>query len=285
MREKISYFQNKYFLDDEVFVLQQRMTCPIESHCHDFLELVYMYRGKCVHTVGEIEYPVSHGDMLVINYNQQHAVAGDNSVEFINILIKPEFVSANLDQPDNAFSLLSLAEFEDFRRIVNENNCAISFHGEERTALETLIFSLRKELQTHAPGWQLAVRSELNLLLMTVFRKMSLVVTPAAGRISEELLDYIHRHCDEKLTLCRLARQNHYNPSYFSRLFRQYTHMTFTEYLRTARMEKAGHLLACTDTRISDICLQVGYSDKTRFYRDFRNAFGMSPLAWRKSKK
>lgn len=285
MQEKIVYHQKKYFLNDEVFVLQQRMYQSIETHCHDFLELVYMYRGKCVHTVDGVKYPVSHGDMLVINYNQMHAVTGDNSVEFINILIKPEFISANLDQPDNAFSLLSLKEFEDFRRIVNENACAISFSGEEREALETLIFSLDRELREHAPGWQLAVRSELNLLLLAVFRKMSLVVEPAMGRLSGELLEYIRQHCDEKLMLWQLARKNHYNPSYFSRLFRQYTHMSFTEYLRMVRMEKASELLLYSDARVSDICLRVGYSDKTRFYKDFRNAFGMSPLDYRKSKK
>lgn len=284
VQKKITYHQNKYFMSEEVFVLPQRMHQPIEEHCHDFLELVYMYRGKCVHTIDDGEYPVSHGDMLMINYNQRHAVKGDSSVEFINILIKPEFISSNLDRPDNAFSLLSLKEFEEFRRIVNEKNCVISFSGGERSNLEALILSLRKELSDRSPGWQLAVRSQLNLLLITVFRKMSLVREPV-GQLSETLLAYIRQHCEEKLTLKELAIQNNYNPSYFSRLFRQYTHMCFTDYLRTVRLEEAKRLLQFSDTKINDIYPKVGYSDKTRFFKDFRRFVGMSPLEYRKSKK
>jgi len=283
VHEKITYSQNKYFMTEEVFVLPQRMHQPIETHCHDFLELVYMYRGKCVHTVDGVEYPVSHGDMLIINYNQNHAVNGDSSVEFINILMKPEFISSSLDQPDNAFSLLSLAEFEDLRRIVNKNNCVISFSGGERSVLETLILSLHKELSDRSPGWQLAVRSQLNLLLITVFRKMALV-KELTGQLSEALLAYVRQHCDEKLTLQALALQNHYNPSYFSRLFRQYTRMSFTDYLRTVRIEKAQHLIQQTDAKINDIYPMVGYSDKTRFFKDFHQLVGMTPLAYRKSK-
>lgn len=283
MQKKITYHQNKYFMSEEVFVLPQRMHQPIEEHCHDFLELVYMYRGKCVHTVDDGEYPVSHGDMLVINYNQRHSVKGDSSVEFINILIKPEFISSSLSQPDNAFSLLSLKEFAEFRKIVNEENCAISFSCSERSSLEMLILSLHKELTDRSPGWQLAVRSQLNLLLITVFRKMSLV-KETTGQLSETLLAYIRQHCEEKMTLKELAIRNSYNPSYFSRLFRQYTHMSFTEYLRTVRMEKATQLLQFSSIKINDIYPRVGYSDKTRFYKDFRQHTGMSPLEYRKSK-
>lgn len=269
---------------DTLSVFPQRMHQPIEEHCHDFLELVYMYRGKCVHTIDDMEHPVSHGDLLIINYHQRHAVKGDSSVEFINILIKPEFISSSLDQPDNAFSLLSLAEFEEFRKIVNQNNCVISFSGSERSNLETLILSLHEELSNHSPGWQLAVRSQLNLLLITVFRKMSLV-KESAGQLSDTLLAYIKEHCEEKLTLKELALQNNYNPSYFSRLFQQYTHMSFTDYLRLVRIEKAKDLLQFSDKKINDIYPKVGYSDKTRFFKDFRRHTGMSPLEYRKSKK
>lgn len=281
--EDIRYVNRKWFMNNQVYVIQQGMHMPIEEHYHDFVEIVYMFRGKCVHMINDVEYPVAHGDLLVINYDQKHAAAWNSGAEFFNILMKPEFISANLDQPENAFSLLRLNEFEDFRRVVNEKNCRISFAGEERNALENLIFSLKRELDRKDAGWYLAVKSQLNLLLITLFRKMALPMDSEKQGISSEMLDYIRSHCAEKLSLSMLAERYNYNVSYFSRLFRQYTNMTMTQYIKNARIEKACYLLKQTDERISDIYMMAGYSDKTRFFRDFKEMKGVSPLEYRKN--
>lgn len=282
----ILHVENKYFMTNAVEIQKQRLNCPQESHYHDFVEIIYMIRGKCTHTINDVEYPVSHGDMLIVNYNQMHSISGNPSAEYINILMKPEFISNNLTQPENAFSLLDLAEFEDFSKIVDESNCVISFSGEARSALETLIFSMKREIKEQAPGWELALRSSLNMLLITIFRKMALPMRHVgSGGINDELLGYIRAHCHEKLTLKKLAEYSYYNPAYFSRLFKQYTDMTLTEYLKTVRIEKACQLLIHTDARIADIFLEVGYSDKTKFFRDFKSIMEVSPLEYRKSKK
>lgn len=281
----ISYHENKYFMSDTIDINQQYLDCPSERHYHDFVEIVYMMRGKCTHTINDVEYPVSHGDMLIINYNQVHSISGGPSAEYVNILMKPEFISSQLTQPENAFSLLNLAEFEEFRKIIDESNCVISFAGEERTRLEALINDIKREKLEMAPGWQLALRSSMNMLLILLFRKMSLPMRGGKGSIDDGLLSYIRTHCNEKLSLKKLSADYHYNPTYFSRLFKQYTNMTLTEYIRAARIEKACGMLADTEMRINDIYSEVGYSDKTKFFSDFKALHGMSPLEYRKSKK
>ena len=281
----ISYYENKYFITGMVEIRQQCLGKTVEKHCHDFVEIIYMLHGKCTHTINDAEYPVSHGDMLIVNYDQMHSILGNPEAEFINILMKPEYISSNLTQPENAFSLLDLAEFGDFSRIVDESNCVISFTGEARAALETLIFSMQKEVEEQPPGWQLALRSGMNMLLITIFRKMALPMRMAEGRIDNELLSYIRAHCNERMTLKKLSENYFYHPAYFSRLFKQYTNMTLTEFIKNARIEKACYLLEHTDKKINDIYPEVGYSDKTKFFHDFRTAMEMSPLDYRKSKK
>ena len=274
-----------YTMDSDITVFKTKLGGYVEPHTHRFAELVYILNGKCTHIIDGKEYPVSRGNLLFINYNKTHSIAYNAECEYFNILIKPEFISENLSEPENAFALLKLSAFEDFQKIVNENNCVISFSGSERTKAERIIFDLEAELETKNPGYRMALKSGLNLLLIMIFRKMALPLEPSFAGISNELLEYIRVHCGEKLTLENLAGQCFYSPSYFSRVFRLYTGMTLTEYLKTVRVDAACRLLETTDMKITDIFVEVGYADKTRFFKDFRQLKGVSPKEYKISKK
>jgi len=277
---------NKYFMPDAVSVMIVRNSDGIDEplHTHDFIEIVYMLKGECVHTIDGKNYPVSHGDMLIINYNQTHSISGNSSVKYINILIKPEYISKGLANSENAFSLLNLSEFEDFAEILDKSKNKIRFSYEERARVEDIITSLVQEMKGKAPGHELYVRSQFNILLLTVFRKMCLNLSVDFRGISEELLSYIRVHCSSKLTSSQVAKMCSYNSAYFSRAFRDFAGVTFTQYIKSCRIERAKQLIDTTDMRVADIAYEVGYANKTKFYSDFRSVCGMSPLGYRKRK-
>lgn len=259
-------------------------TVSFPEHYHNFVEFVYMLRGKCVHVIDKEMYPVKRGDMVIINYNQSHSILGSTDAEYVNILMKPEYISRALKNQENAFALLNLSEFETFREILNKEKKCVSFSADERDRIERIIYLLEKELEDNAHGGELAVRSALNLLIITVFRKMSLVFDDGFLGMSEELLEYIKQHATEKITLEDVAKKCAYNPSYFSRIFKEYTGQTFSDYLNRIRVEKAVLLLNDTKLKIEDICYTAGFSDKTRFYRCFRKIMGTSPYQYRNNK-
>ena len=279
----VTLHDRKYYLSDTVSIAKLSLQKPTPPHLHDFIEIVYMLRGKCTHTIDGVAHLVSRGHMLIVNYNQTHSISGDPDAEFFNIYLKPAFIDSSLTQEENAFSLLRLSKFEDFRQIVNERNAVFSFAGEERSAIESLIAALHDELRDKPAGWQLAVESGFNMLLIHIFRKMSLPLFPAEKSISGELLTYIKRHCHEPLTLKALSARYFYNPSYFSRLFKQYTGQTLTAYIKSARMEQAAELLRETEHTVTDIYQAVGYHDKTKFFRDFKQTYGISPMTYRRA--
>ena len=102
--------------------------------------------------------------------------------------------------------------------------------------------------------------------------------------IYNETLRYIKEHCTEKLSIEMFSKKGHYNPSYFSRAFKKYTGVTFTEYLKQARINLACELLLNTNTKIDDIYTEVGYSDKTKFFKHFKEYTHTTPLKYRKGK-
>ena len=251
------------------------------EHYHDFVEITYILSGKCTHVVDGRAFHMKHGDMLLINYKSSHAILGDSAVDYVNVYIKPEYVDASLTDSDNAFALLNLTQFGEFKETVDTNCCKVSFAGGERDTVENILKLMRSDSQGRAPGSFLALRSELNLLLINFFRKAAFPINDFFDSVSDDLLFYIRSNLSQNLTLSDIAERCSYNKAYFSRLFKAHTGMTFTDFLKAERMEKAKSLLLTTSDSVERIVSSVGYSDKTRFYKDFRRATGLTPQKYR----
>ena len=101
-----------------------KITCSSEQtdpeHTHDFFEMVYILKGSSVHFVDGNAYKLKHGDMLVINYNSRHSHTAESGLQYVHFLLKPQYINQNLANCENAFELLKLSEFEQFRKILDE---------------------------------------------------------------------------------------------------------------------------------------------------------------------
>ncbi|GMK41393.1 hypothetical protein PCCS19_44490 [Paenibacillus sp. CCS19] len=95
------------------------------------------------------------------------------------------------------------------------------------------------------------------------------------------LLDYIHTHFTESLTLTEVAKVFHFNPSYLSTFFASHNPEGFNEYLNKIRVEKASELLRDGEASISEISGMVGYSDHSYFTKVFKKRTGLSPSQYR----
>ena len=278
----LTLHNSKYYTDKKFFVIKHKVSgkATEDYHTHDFIELNYSIKGVCNHKIDNKEYMSKKGDLLFINYNQKHYFTADN-IEYINILIKPDFISESLSGTENAFSLLTLNDFSEFSASINENNCFIHFDDEEQKTVDTLISIMLKEQESYISGQPLILHSTLNILLTMIFRKMAL---PIADRfkIDQSLLTYIKDNCASPLKMEAIAEKCFFNPSYFSRSFKRITGYSFREYLQKCRIEKACTLLSETDLKIEDVISQSGFSDRTKFFKVFIEQKGVTPLKWRK---
>ena len=274
---------DKFYMDG-AFYARRHFCDRSHEHTHDFVEIVYVIKGKCTHTVNGKQYPLSKGDMLLMNYHCTHSFESAAGFEYADVLIKPEFVSESLGGSETAFSLLTVKDFEEFADTVSAENCKVSFSGEERQLVERIIAMMCDELPTANQGADLLARSGLNILLTMLFRKMSLPMHRDEG-ISDGLLGYIKENCAGRITLEELAGRCFYHPAYFSRIFKSYTGMPLTEYLTECRMERARDLLVKTELPVENIIGECGYSNRTKFFGDFSRLVGCTPLQYRKSKK
>ena len=70
-------------------------------------------------------------------------------------------------------------------------------------------------------------------------------------------------------------------PSHLSKLFRQKTGKTFTDYITQERIDTAKDLLRHTNRKVHEISVQLGYGSARHFSKIFRNSTGMLPKEYR----
>jgi YesN/AraC family two-component response regulator len=92
---------------------------------------------------------------------------------------------------------------------------------------------------------------------------------------------YIWDHLHEEISLNKLANVVYLHPAYLSRIFKQTTQITITEYLIHARIEKAKQLLTNPALKIQDISLAVGIESPVYFGRLFKKETGFTPQEYR----
>jgi YesN/AraC family two-component response regulator len=98
-----------------------------------------------------------------------------------------------------------------------------------------------------------------------------------------ELKDLLQDRIDENITLKQLSENVNINPAYLSREFAKYfDNMSFGDYIRKARIEKAIEYLNNTTYSLTKIAYLTGFSDQSHFTRVFKKHTGSNPSAFRK---
>ena len=84
------------------------------------------------------------------------------------------------------------------------------------------------------------------------------------------------------VTLSTVAKRFHYSNEYTSRLIKDLMGMTYTEVVRTVRIERSQDFLANTTMTVANIAEAIGYDTTEHYIRQFKKHTGMTPSAYRK---
>jgi AraC family transcriptional regulator len=84
-------------------------------------------------------------------------------------------------------------------------------------------------------------------------------------------------------SLDEVARLTGVHPAHLSREFRRHFESTPGEYVRKIRIEQAKAKLTASELSLTEIALDVGFSDQAHFSRMFKRYTGSTPLEYRRS--
>src|SRR5213083_3033937 len=103
------------------------------------------------------------------------------------------------------------------------------------------------------------------------------VTLAAQTQAVERVIQTMHTHLHEVLTLEDLASVACLSPSHFHRVFRRLIGIPPGEFLSALRFQAARRLLVTTSLSVTDICFEVGYTSTGSFTTRFTQLVGLSP--------
>ena len=267
--------------DGRIGLHRAKTNVTISEHTHDYIEIVYVTSGTATEYVDGIRYNVRRGDIIFMTPNSIHSFIPGAKFEHIEIFFSPRLIGEAVITSAQALSMLALSSFDNLRN--NKSFGLIRFDESEVEEVESLLAVMEREFEEKREGYEAYMCNCLNMLLIKMLRNVS--SDNRGGDIWEALMKYIEENYEKKLTLAALASKCFYNPSYFSRMFKQKYGASLTVYLKNKRIEQAKKLLLDDDMTIEEIAGAVGFSDRSAFYVAFEDDTGMTPLQYRKNKK
>lgn len=267
-------------------------------HAHDFIEIAYVVSGKGLHYVGananENVYEVSKGDLFIINYNIPHEFRSykaetEPKLWVYNCIFRPEFLDYRLV---NCKDFQNITQHFLFRSIFPEEvpfgNC-LKLQGKESRETEEIYEKMYREFSLKEHGYIEILRAYVIQLLITIFRlyKKKNVLSDKLESHRQEIINKVIRYMKDNYTqelkLEDLSTIAFLSPNYFSKLFKECTSMTVSEYMQRIRIDQASRLLKTTENKIIDIAYQVGYKDIKHFNLIFKRINGKTPSEYRKT--
>ena len=104
-----------------------------------------------------------------------------------------------------------------------------------------------------------------------------------AGWQEKKVAHYIEEHLAEDITLPTMAEVAGLSPYHFARTFKQSFGLPPHRYLTDRRIEKAKSLLTKPSMSVTQIGLNLGFSEISSFTTAFRKHTGLSPTEYRRS--
>lgn len=263
------FYQNRaerllfYFSENNTFA----------THLHRQVELLVVLEGNLNFTVNHTTYPLSQGEGAIVFPNQLHSLETKGQSRILLCIFDVDFCHSYRKYFQNTLPAKNTFDIS-----------RLSLHS--NTAVNGLV-QLTKSFQKGDPipeNILALAEGYLTLFLAELFTKMNLEPKTISNdlELEQQLLIYLDSHYTEDLSLEILSKEFGVSRFVLSRLFTDKLHTTFPYYVNSKRLELAKDLLTSTDLSITQIALDAGFGSSRTFFREFRQAFHVTPGEYRK---
>lgn len=128
------------------------------------------------------------------------------------------------------------------------------------------------------PGGELIAKVYLQQLLFEILQlRLKQNENHAISLKIEKVIEYMHQHIGQRVTLAELADRVHLSSYYLSRAFKSTTGYSVIEFFNKIKVDKAKELLAEGDRKVKEVAAELGFADEFYFSRIFKRIEGISP--------
>lgn len=261
-------------------------TVCTQPHSHEYIEVLYCTGGIFDIWLNGKYFNFTKGDLVVINSHEIHTIKSQTEGHYIVLRFLPEIIYA---AGNSAFEAKYITPF-----IINNSKHQRVFRDEEisETDIPGRMVAMLEEYAKKPYGYELAMRTHIGSIFLWILRywnskNMDLTITSSVSNDLlekiQQVMDYITEHFSEEITASDAAAMCNVSYSYFSRIFKQITKHSFSEYINYVRITEAEKLLASTDMNMTEIAMRTGFSTSSYFIQQFKLQKRISPKQFRKN--
>jgi AraC-like DNA-binding protein len=249
-------------------------------HFHEHLEFLYIVTGQASIECGSTTTTASAGDLVVVNSNELHyGISLSSNLYYYALIADISLLhSQSVDAAETKFITP-----------ITQNRLLLQNHVTGNSNVSSCMLAIIKELEEREFGFELAIKSELYRLLTLLLRgHVSTVLTQDeyAERMKNierfaPVFQHIEKSYQEELSVDMLANMASLSRFHFSRLFKELSGHTVTEYITMTRLGKADYLLRHSPLTVSEIAAATGFNDIYYFSRTFKKHKKVSPSSLR----
>lgn len=255
-------------------------------HFHNFFEITYVLKGQCTFLFEGESATLSKGDLCIVSPLSGHSLPLEPGCLALSIVVRKstfDSMFGNLLAKKDLLSLFFRNSLYESRRanyiLLNTGDDPMPFYAVQELAYECNLVD---------DNANTCAVSLLNLYLARSLRAATTSVTLYHYEGYSErdfnftlVLQYIQQNY-RTVTLSSLAKAFHFSETYLSKLIRKKLNQSFTEVLRTLKMNHALEYLLNTSMKVSEIADAVGYDSVDHFSRTFRKLYGIPPQEYKR---
>ena len=234
-------------------------------------------------TIGSSTLNVAPNDIIIIPPGELHTLKAPDSGSRLIILIDYSLL-CNLKGMDQL-----LHSLHPYCIIRGQNNDDLA--NELSAALRDCLLEIESEYFGGTPYREARIYSLLINFFVFIGRESN-NLTALFGNFTTNkqheyvqkfmnICSYINEHCTEDVTVDELASIAGFSKFHFARLFKQFTNVSYYDYLTRKRIEHAEALLITPDISITEVAMQSGFNSLSTFNRVFKNVKGCTPSEYK----
>ena len=249
-----------------------------DQHFHSAVEVIIPLAGTVLVKTGDGDYRVGEGEVVILPAGCSHELHMGEGSERELLLYEMNGV-------------FTMKEFSAFRQMMAKPFYLTMQHP-CRERVRAIFFEI---IEIHRSGALL--RNMLNYALLlkiyAILGEHYLTTSATAAEMNSlqrqlsgedafnRALDHLNKNYMDDVTLDSLAAYAGFSRYTLSRMFRQHTGLTFTQYLSKRRVDMAMELLSSTRIPVTQVALQCGFNSIATFNRVFREVKGCTPTQYR----
>jgi AraC-like DNA-binding protein len=247
-----------------------------DIHKHTFYEILWTEKGISKQHIDYKEYEVLPNSLFFISPNQVHQFEEWKPITGGIIFFTEDFFLLNHNNKDKLFELSFLDNFY-------ANPC-IKLSKKDFAEIKQTIDLMAKE-QKHKDKNQTIIQSFLHILLAQIQRCID---TESEKPFSKKYLilfkqfkNLLDKHFTENQTASFFAEQLHITTHHLNLITKSITGKTASEVIRARSILEAKRLLTFTDYTVSEIAIQLNYTDSSYFAKTFKAETNQTPIAFK----